>query len=247
MERLPYSSNYILRENFRFPQFELKKIQQSLGDCRDIYLNESKKNVPKETKFFSNYDCRHLENKFSKYFIVGNCSELSSVVFIYLLKQKEPNLYVEMLSIEGINGNHLFIMIGGKGNLENPGKEAVIVDPWLRQVYPAPLWEDLLKNCVSTTTTEGVPRLENFNPNIQHIQAITQSVKLSISNKFFSHQSNMTEVKNLLNEFHSIHEISQKIGVAQKILQIISEKNHFLTRESSTLFTQLKYFLKIYS
>lgn len=252
IERLPYSSNYFLRENLRFSTHEMPNIDKSLRSCRGVYQETVRKLFPNKKIAENGFLYRQYENKVSKNCLVGNCFELSSVAFIYLLKQKLPHLNIEMISIEERyqEGNHGFIMIGRKGDIEKPEtweNEAVLIDAWRRQVFPAILFKDLLKNCKLTAPINGMPSLENFNPALHKLSIVTQHVMTSnLYKDRYLTSSKVSEIRALLDDFHDSQETSQKIVISQEILKQLPRQYNLDTKETLTLFTQLNYFLKLY-
>ena len=86
------------------------------------------------------------EREIIKKFGVANCSEYSFLVTSHLLDiKKDRNIRVEIIFFT--NDDHVFNMVEREGDINNPdtwGRNAVIVDAWSGEVYPASYYNKLM-------------------------------------------------------------------------------------------------------
>ena len=258
--KIPYSSNFFNRENTLYNtntmtskellnQFILfAKAREKLVETKHM------KNLTKKTDILHNNFANILGiAKTAERYPIGNCEELSSVIFAYLTKLKKlTDLNIELFNIEGNDGDHVFTVLGRDKNCDpmdykSWGPNAVICDPWTRKLIPQVFFEHFLYDYTGEVD-EGMPGIRPFDP-------LKQSLELSSSNiltleqfkklvkKDFSHKST---IETLLDKFHKTQDINEKQSIAKKILSIL--KPHFPPTQSTNslltvLIAQMNYFL----
>jgi len=262
LSNIRYSSNFVNREDTGFNSDMYTKdvfdnIVDSLNDCceniaresKDPYFEEKfmKRNLPE----FSNQFVRSwITDKLSQQFGIGNCEELATEAFFYLLKKKHPHLRVELMSFNKPGGDHAFVVLGRKpGSDENDvstwGDEAVICDPWARKIFPASLAKKYLQNYIELDCSTGLPNLEAYHPLKHQIKVIvsnTMSTKEFLASSVLKEKA---EVGSLLNKFNHASNYEEKKQIALKILNLPYISQWTMTNDLTlnTLISQLRFFV----
>ncbi|WED42068.1 hypothetical protein [Legionella cardiaca] len=150
------------------------------------------------------YDYEKTISLTSKYSL-GNCYELALQAMDYFLTTTNqiPSSNVEVLSIDGEKGDHIFLVIGRSpesnvNDINSWGTDAVICDPWSNQVYCASEWKDKLKTFYRTYNKNGT--ITNC---VTGYDAAVHSLKVILDiHQLKSHLNKSTLKENYINELN---------------------------------------------
>lgn len=237
--RIPYSSNYYSRENAFFPLDTLDQIEKQFGDCRELFTEKAQE-LALSNERNNRFQLLQRVSSASDFFFVGNCSEITSLVFEYLIKQ--GCMPVEMYTIRGgsSQGGHTIATLGNK----ECDPAAIVIDAWRRHIYPAKYLPVLLEDCLGCKTFEGRPVFAKFDPEHQTLNLACQYV-VSADNYYDKSLSNrdLNEIKMKLRDFHNTTDKDEKKKLASSLITNLHSRI-WKTRSSLQLKSQLDLFLK---
>jgi len=232
-----YSSNFLNREDTGFAPGPYTKEELDFMCDYLISSNEQNREIFAKTHWKEQFRNRGFSNLTSDFIIdwlyfklgqivpIGKCGELTTLVLFYLLKKRLP-VRVEILNFdEKKKGDHTFVVIGRDpgSDLNDPstwGKNAVIVDPWLRIAYPVSLAPQHLKNCCGFDRSTGLPKLEPFDPNKHHIEIYSSGIATPDEFLKTTKIKEKQTIADLLVKFHSKTDIEEKKEVVRQILSL---------------------------
>lgn len=174
LQQVFHSSNFFRREDNLFDLDEAKKnyklIDDQLAKYRLKVKNSFVKDCPNLSKLvFSNFLQKYFMAKQTRKIGIGNCGELSTLLFYYLCSLRISNTKIEVFQFKEGTGDHVFTVIGRleHSNENDPsgwGEDAVIVDAWTRLVFPAVDARKYLKNYLGKLDDNAQPCLESYDP-----------------------------------------------------------------------------------
>ncbi|OCH99478.1 hypothetical protein A8135_07295 [Legionella jamestowniensis] len=126
---------------------------------------------------------------FSSKYSLGNCYELAFQAMDYFVTTNQVALTnLEVLSIDGEKGDHIFLVVGRDPNsnindITSWGPEAVICDPWSKQVYPASDYQEKLKTFYRRYNKDGTKTncIMDYDPTVHTLNVILNNHQLKSS------------------------------------------------------------------
>lgn len=122
-----------------------------------------------------------LCSKFANSHEVGNCQEISYVIYVKLFELLSHQITIELFELKG--GDHMFVVLNRSQNNKNKslpdmwGRECIIVDGWADeeadQIYPAVLFAEKQRK---NHFLRGEPRLFFPRPGIDNFPNTTMQI-----------------------------------------------------------------------
>jgi hypothetical protein len=199
----------------------------------------------KENKLANSFERRIKKAKCCKRTFVGNCTEISSAAFLYLLKKRRPDLKVDIFYMK--KGNHAILVIGRDWN-SNPddittwGPNAIVVDVWARKIYPASQILNFLEDFAGVDSLSQ-PILKKFDPSTQSLALVESNLYNAQEFKAKSSSSLPALEKRLKKlQGHLTHNQATKLleGIKRSLFSEVLHNDAL-----SSLVSQLYYFLEL--
>ncbi len=183
LQQVFHSANFPRREDNLFDLDEAKKNHKIIDEQLNKYRQQVEYSFIKEcptlskigsSNFLQNYFMAKQTRKTG----LGNCGELSTMLFFYLCSLRIYNKKIEVFHFKKGTGDHVFTVIGRLDHSDENdpstwGADAVIVDAWTRLVFPAVDARKYLKNYLGNLDDNAQPCLESYDPKKHALLLVT--------------------------------------------------------------------------
>lgn len=193
---------------------------------------------------------------------IGQCGEMCAAVFCYLLDKVGIETKIDIVKFK--DGNHCFIVLGRSmdsilSNYRTWGN-AIVIDPWAMDYFPAAEMETRLKICADRGAA-GKPRTLPYDPQKHHLALVNTniySVEELMADVKYSNCKKTAEIKFLkqwLTSFLKCTSKDERFKHAEAFIKhplckkIRSKHPSFYTaieKKISNLFSQVSFYLFIW-